>query len=184
MPFYSYGSSYCWPSLVHIYFVDYWFNISVFWVMDIISHVLFNIIWFSLVWPLTASFVGVSVEVARSSSCRIPCCKHLFGHTVSHEISRFSAPEAIVIASIILARVCFFLLFFEGVVVLLRSGLPTALLPLFQHSCWFLVRSLWTLLHTIWLYLLRLAILLVLLHKPWVPWLGLVLSRIAAPHWQ
>ena len=117
MTFYSYCSSYCWPSLVHVYSVDYWFDISVFWVVGIIPYAFFDVIWFSLAWPPTASSVDVSIEVARSFSCRVPCCKHFFGHTVPHEVSRFSTPETVVsvviviIVIIVVVRVCFFLLF-------------------------------------------------------------------------
>src|SRR6266540_2204508 len=80
--------------------------------MGVIPYVFLDVVRFSLAWPPTASSVGVSVEIARLFSCRVPCCKHFLRHTVPYEVSRFSTPEAVIIfAIIILAWVCFLLLF-------------------------------------------------------------------------
>src|SRR6266542_1560672 len=117
MTFYSYGCSYCRPSLIHVYSIDYWFNIPIFWVMGVIPYVFLDVVRLSLAWPPTASSIGISVEVARSSSCRIPCCKYFFGHTVLYEVPRFSTPVAVIISVIVivavLLRVCFLLLFLK-----------------------------------------------------------------------
>ena len=128
MTLYLYGSSYGWSSLIHVYSVDYWFDISIFWIIGVISYVFLNVIWFSLVWPPTASSVGISVEVDRSLSWRIPYCEYLFRHTVLHEVSGFSTPEAI-ISSLILTRVSFFLPFLKEL--LYHYGKD------FQLSCYF-----------------------------------------------
>ena len=140
MTFYSYGSSYCWPFLVHVYSVNYWLDISVFWVIGVVSHVFFDVVWFSLAWPPTASSVGISVEIARSFLCGVPCCKHFFRHTVPYEVFRFSAPEAVIISAIIvvLARVCFLLLFLKELLYCCGED--------FQLSCYFrfsIVTGLW-----------------------------------------
>ena len=81
--------------------------------MSVVSYVFLDVVRFSLAWPPTASSVGISVEITRSFSCRVPCCKHFLGHTVPYEVFKFSAPEAVVIAFAILVRVCLFLLFLK-----------------------------------------------------------------------
>src|SRR6266540_2930337 len=81
--------------------------------MGVVSYVFLDIVRFSLAWPPTTSSVGILVKVARSSSCRVPCCEYFFGYTVLHEVSRFSAPEAVIIISITRVGVRFLLLFLK-----------------------------------------------------------------------
>src|SRR6266542_1209771 len=105
--------------------------------MDVVPYIFFDVVRFSLTWPLTASSIVVSVGIGWSISVRVPCCKHLLGHTVPHEMSRFSTPKAIV-ASIAWTGVCFLLLFSKKLLNCCGKD--------FQLSCYFcfgIVTSFW-----------------------------------------
>src|SRR6266540_1084148 len=107
--------------------------------MSVISYIFLDVVRLSLVWPPTASSVGILVEVGRSFSCRIPCCKHLFGHTIPYEVSRFSTPEAVIIyANIILARVCFLLLFLKELLYCCGKDFQLS-----RYFCFSIVAGLW-----------------------------------------
>ncbi len=76
--------------------------------MSVISYVFFDIIRFSLAWPLTARSVNIMVEVVRTFLLRgIPCCEYLFRHIVSRKVLRLFTFKAVIIP-IISAWVYFF----------------------------------------------------------------------------
>src|SRR6266540_6852999 len=106
--------------------------------MGVVSYVFLNVVSFSLAWPPTTSSIGISIEVAGLLSCRVSYCKHLFRHTIPHEVSGFSAPEAVIISAIILARVCFFLLFSKELLYCCSKDFQLSC-----HFCFSIVTSFW-----------------------------------------
>src|SRR6266542_1852891 len=107
--------------------------------MSIVPYVFLDVVRFSLAWPPTASSVVVSVEVARLFLCRVSCCQYLLGHTVPHEVSRFSTSEAVIISAvIILSWVCFFLLFSKELLYRCSKDFHLSC-----HFCFGVVTGLW-----------------------------------------
>src|SRR6266542_498749 len=105
--------------------------------MDVVPYIFFDVVRFSLTWPLSASSIVVSVGIVWSISVRVPCCKHLLGHTVPHEMSRFSTPKAIV-ASIACAVVCFLLLFSKKLLYCLCEDFQLS-----RYFCFGIVTGFW-----------------------------------------